>query len=202
MYIIDKQGRICQGDLYNNFLFLEYDEKEDNLDFSIIDYAFVLSQECDLKWDYEGHNFTKIKYNQFLNSVLCCPAYRSLDLREGTYFDQDETEIKMHYFGKEDSTSWKHVKQNSNPRYHFLRQFKVNEITIPELVLDFKHYYSVPRDLFYHYRKKAIYKARLNVPFRELVSQRFAYFISRIGEPDLINNVNEIDCDLDPCFTE
>jgi hypothetical protein len=38
--------------------------------------------------------------------------------------------------------------------------------------------------------------ARLNVPFRELVSQRFAYFLSRVGLPEL--ETKEIDCDSDP----
>ena len=66
---------------------------------------------------------------------------------------------------------------------------------MPELVIDFKHYYSVPRDLFYLRKEESEYMARLNVPFRELVSQRFAYFLSSVGLPEL--ETKEIDCDSD-----
>ena len=37
--------------------------------------------------------------------------------------------------------------------------------------------------------------ARLNVPFRELVSHPFAYFLSRVGLPEL--ETKEIDCNSD-----
>lgn len=35
----------------------------------------VFTQECDLKWDYEGRKGNKKKHNQYLNSILCCPAF-------------------------------------------------------------------------------------------------------------------------------
>lgn len=195
MYVIDNQDRACQGDLYRDFLFLEYEDG--SLELKTSPFVFVLSQECDLKWDYEAHNGVKIKYNQFINSILCIPAYHSSDVMLGTHMGEN---YNMQDFGKPDGTPWKHVIQNSNPRYHFLRSQKVDEIKFPELVIDFKHYYSIPRDLFYSYKEKAEYMGRLDIPFRELVSQRFAYFVSRIGEPEPKDG--EIDCDLDPCHSE
>jgi hypothetical protein len=56
-------------------------------------------------------------------------------------------EYKMQEFvkpGKKENTLWKNVKQNNHPRYHYLKKFVVDGIVIPELVLDFKHYYSTP----------------------------------------------------------
>ena len=201
MYIIDEKDRVCQGDLYENLVFLEFVKEDDgsSLEFKTTPYGFILSQECDLQWDYEAHNGEKVKHNSFLNSILCCPAYHATDLMEGTHL-YEEKNYKMREFGKpgkKENTSWKFVKQNSDPRYHYLEPFKVEDIVIPELVLDFKHYYSVPRDLFYSLKDGIEYKARLNIPFREFVSQRFAYYLSRIGLPEL--NTHKIDCDLDPC---
>ena len=205
MYINDKQDRVCQGELYRNLIYLEFIDEKKSLDVFSFPFALIFTQECDLKWDYEGHNGGKKKYNQYLNSILCCPAYPSTELREGTHLYEIEgkEEYKMREFvprGKKDNTSWNQVKQNSDPRYHYLQTFEVDGIVIPELVLDFKHYYSIPRDLFYLRKENAEYIARLNVPFRELVSQRFAYFLSRVGLPEL--ETKKIDCNSNPCHTD
>ncbi len=204
MYLNDKQDRVCQGEIYRNLIFLEFLSEKKQLDVLSTPYALVLTQECDLKWDYEGHGGDKKKHNQYLNSILCCPAYPETELREGTHlYEVKGEDHKMREFvapGKKENTSWKQVKQNSDPRYHYLQRFLVDDIVIPELVLDFKHYYSVPRDLFYLRKDEAEYLARLNVPFRELVSQRFAYFLSRVGLPEL--DTKNIDCQSDPCHTD
>jgi hypothetical protein len=81
MYVVDSKDRVCQGDLYKNLLFLDFIKKEEgsSLDFKTRPYGIILSQECDLQWDYEAHGDDKKKPNAFLNSILCCPVYHATD---------------------------------------------------------------------------------------------------------------------------
>ena len=123
MYIYDKHNRVCQGELYRNLIFLEFENENKTLGIFSTPYALVFTQECNLKWDYEGHRGDKKKHNQFLNSILCCPAYPSTELREGTHLYKvpgKGEEYKMRVFvepEKKENSIWKNVKQNSNSRY-------------------------------------------------------------------------------------
>jgi hypothetical protein len=72
MYIYDKQERVCQGELYRNLIFLEFENDKKNLEVLTFPFALVFTQECDLKWDYEGHDGDKKKHNQYINSMLSC----------------------------------------------------------------------------------------------------------------------------------
>ena len=79
-----------------------------------------------------------------------------------------------------DSKRWKIVQNNQNPRYHFLKGEKMYQV--PNIVIDFKHYYTIPRDELYKNYKNH-YIGSINELFREALSQRFAYYLSRIGLP-------------------
>jgi hypothetical protein len=206
MYEDDFRERIYQGDLYENLILLDWVKKDrkSGIGYKIRPYVFILSQECDLKFDFESHNTPKTKHSQFLNSILCCPAYRAELVIDGThlieYEGNDYIMVKFVESGKKvkkEPTSWRMVKQNKDPRYHHLDEFEINSRIIPELILDFKHYYSIPRDMFYYYRSRCDFVARLKTPFKEFISQRFAYYFSRIGLPELDNE--KINCDADPC---
>ena len=73
------------------------------------------------------------------------------------------------------------VMDNEIPRFHYLK-FPDNDI--PELIIDFKHFFTVSRSVIY----SQIYKrlCSLDDLFREKINQRFSYFISRIGLPEHI----------------
>jgi hypothetical protein len=70
------------------------------------------------------------------------------------------------------------IEINDNPRYHFLK----SDIDLPDLVVDFKRFFTLPRDEAYSLLDSR--KARLDTLFRESVSQRFASFQSRIALPE------------------
>lgn len=53
---------------------------------------------------------------------------------------------------------------------------------IPELVIDFKHYYTIPTEEMYEAYKEN-YLASVEPLYREDLSQRFANYLSRIGLP-------------------
>ena len=79
-------------------------------------------------------------------------------------------------------TRWNLINNNEIPRYHHLDRY--DDYNIPDLIIDFKHYYTVQRMRLYE-EVSQTYLATVNELFRESLSQRFAQYLSRIGLPDL-----------------
>jgi hypothetical protein len=88
---------------------------------------------------------------------------------------------------KYDHARWGIILDNKNERYHYL--LADIDLQVPELTIDFKHYFSIPRSYLYSSRKDH-YIASINELFREALSQRFAYYISRIGLPTIEKEEN------------
>lgn len=83
---------------------------------------------------------------------------------------------------KWDTKRFKQIRDQNNARYQFLEPDL--ELLVPELVIDFKHYYAIPRaTLFKMYKEH--YLVTINQLFREFLSQRFSNYLSRIGLPIL-----------------
>lgn len=182
IYIRHDDERICQGDIIRDFEYVDYASVvggKIKIWKRIIPYLIVLTQDCDLEWDYTNHAEQKDNQDKFLHSILVCPAYHAEKLRKGTHLEG--LGLKMRRIN---SDRWNLVKKHNNARYHYLEDNK--ELQIPELVLDFKHYYTVPRDLFYEEAKEH-YIGTINELFRESLSQRFTHYLSRIGLPPIIN---------------
>ena len=175
--------RICQGDIFRDFEYIEFvsnNKKTGTGIKKIFPYLLVLSQDCDLESDHKNHIECKDNQDKYLISILVCPGYSADALRKGNHLK--EYGLKMNRI---DSDRWKIIKNNQNPRYHFLRG--VQELQIPNLVVDFKHYYTISRDMLYEYFKDH-YLSSVNELFREALSQRFANYLSRIGLPILNND--------------
>ena len=151
-----------------------------------------------MEWDFNNHkenekdqdeinqdeiNQDKINQDKFLQSILVCPAYPAEKVRLGTHLE--ELNLTMVYLN---GARWNLVKTNQNSRYHFLDNNSV--LQIPDLVIDFKHYYSIPRNILYKEIKNH-YIGSMNELFREGLSQRFAFYLSRIGLPLLNADVCE-----------
>lgn len=108
---------------------------------------------------------------------MLCPAFPAALLKEGIHISDDCL------LNKFNSKSWKIVKHNDNFRYHYLEGKTLDDGTqIPNLVIDFKFYLSVPRNFLYDDYKN-LYFVSLNELFREDLSFRFFNFQSRIGLP-------------------
>lgn len=166
----------------------------DNLYFLKFPYIIIVSQDCDLTQDFNKRNFRienpknltskdKSAFDKFLPSILVTPAFPADDLREGTHLSDIFEEIysfEKFHVNRINSKSFKKIKNNEIPRYHFLEDSE--NFHIPELCVDFKQLYSLPRDYLYENIKQ--YYCSLNVLFRENFSQRFYNFHSRIGLPD------------------
>lgn len=173
--------RYQQGDILRGIDIVEWAEPNASGEIEILirpyRYLIVLSQECDLQHDFLTRS--KIKetgpHDKYLFSLLLCPAYPAEPFRFGKHLDGCD----MQRIGSDD---FKRLKQNNLYRYHFLQENEDKQI--PELVLDFKHYITMPRDVAYRKVHRDSVLASLNDLYREHLSQRFAHYLSRIGLPE------------------
>jgi hypothetical protein len=140
-------------------------------------YIVILTQDCDLQWDFCKREIQKEELqDHFLHAILVCPAYNAQKFREGTHLDH--WRVKM---GKPDH--YHNIKSNNHKRYHHLDEDR--NYTVPELILDFKHYYAIHVDVLYKMKTSRRYVATIEKLFREDLSHRFSFYLSRIGLPDL-----------------
>jgi hypothetical protein len=172
--------RLCQGDILRDVTLLEPSDN-DHGDLDVVErtlpYVIVLTQDCDLEQDEAARNeMPKKNDDKFLQSVLLCPAYQSEKVRKGEHLK--ELGLVMQSFN---SDRWTPIRQNNVLRYHFLPDEPAHQL--PELVLDFKQYFTAPREFFCK-RYKPHYLTSLGPLFRESLSHRFAHYLSRIGLPE------------------
>jgi len=174
MFITRDDQRIHQGDILKDITYTErvyVEEGKVKEDRRILPYVVVLTQDCDLEWDYNNHNSSLDNHDKYLQSILLCLGYIANSLREGVHLG--EIGLRM---------------QRLNYRYHFLEGNK--ELSIPDLVFDFKHYYAILRDILYE-NVEEHYMATLNTLFRENLSHRFTHYLSRIGLPEIKKDIEE-----------
>jgi hypothetical protein len=185
-----------QGDIFEDVPVPLWDIDADEPDEIIVDkkksvnlsFAIVMSQNCDLEQDFENWQKRKrnltISRDKLLPSILVCVAYPSEKLMEGKHLGPDITMVNW----KEQKLS-NHLDHNNHARFHFLQEStaddKKNEIFIPSLIVDFKHYHALPIKVAYKLYTSERYLGSINELFREELSHRFSFYLGRIGLPPL-----------------
>jgi hypothetical protein len=183
-YIRHVEDRLCQGDIVRDIRLVTWAEQtadSDNIQITEkeIPYGVVMTQDCDLEQDKQNRSSAESKnQDKFLQSVLLCPAYPAADIRAGTHLSDENLVME-----RLNSDRWKVVKGNNNARYHYLPEHP--DYQIPESVIDFKHYFTVPREKISTTLKLQRRIGSVGELFREDLSLRFAQYLSRIGLPDL-----------------
>jgi len=175
--------RVCQGDIIANVEFVEYAiEKSGQIEISkiIFPYAYVLTQDCDLEQEYTSRtNENAQNQDKHLISVIVAPLYNLEQVYDGVHLE--DIGLKMQTITRKvDKSDNKVLRQNNNPRYHYL-EFP-NDVTIPNSVIDFKHYFTVNNNLLLD-MKKDYFVCKVSELYRENISHRFSFFLSRIGLP-------------------
>lgn len=169
--------RVCQGDIFQD-LFISVGSGDDTSHIEAnLEYAVILSQDCDLEQDYtERTKYPKPdKNDKHIDTILVSPAYALEDFAKGQHI----SERQMETFNVKKIDKLK--RNDEYKRYHYLVEDIENGV--PELVLDFKHFITAPRNIIYTL-KPTNYVASINEIYREDVSLRFANYLSRIGLPN------------------
>ena len=177
---VSSELRICQGDIFEKIRYIEKVVKTDE-EINVIESEFplviVLTQDCDLAQDYTNRIEVSNNKDKKLISAIVAPLYNYEQFTKGDHL-LDEKNIKMRKL--DSSTEKGFIKNNQLPRYHYL-EFPLEAGFIPS-VIDFKHYFCVDIELLTESKsEKCQYK--IKAMHRELISQRFANFLSRIGLP-------------------
>lgn len=182
----ERSGAINQCDIFRNVEFIEYVAENGNvIEVSKIcfPYAVVLTQACDLQQDINSRKRIEEthsgNHDKFLVSVIVAPIYNFEDFRQGKHLEQ--LGLSMADQGRRTRSRCENIIKNENKRYHYLNFDK--DVELVESVIDFKHYFTVTINYLQNqYQEK--YVCSIDSLYKELISQRFSNFLSRIGLPD------------------
>jgi hypothetical protein len=145
-------------------------------------WVLVLSQDCDLDWDHalRQQDADVPGHNKELPNILLCHAYTIDEIH-------DRPQVK--------SDILRRIRQNQDERFHTLDEVPAEldreGIGIPELILDFKRYFTIPTAELYgrmslnaDHAEAARRHAFLISPFRDEVARRASAFHARIALPE------------------
>lgn len=143
-------------------------------------YAIVVSQDCDLDWDYKAREQATppnqaVSQDKLLPNILFC---------EVTTAEALKGRKEIH------SSIWSRIKINKDERYHFLQKVEPDHDALyeglPELGIDFKRYFSIPTEEVYARLKNNETQRRccLASPYLEHFSLRFSHFQCRVALPE------------------
>jgi hypothetical protein len=159
-----------QGEIITGVIQHSYNPISQEVNFIVHNYAFLLSQDCDLLSDYEAAK----KGETHLNGVLL--------------YEADTVEQRRPTLG--DSKSWRYVRDNRDDRYHFLEAVPPDQDILgqglPELIIDFRRLFTVsPREIYRQIEdpEGAKRRCRVEMPYREHLQSRAAFYMQRVMLP-------------------
>ncbi|GJQ59739.1 MAG: hypothetical protein D8M57_13005 [Candidatus Scalindua sp. AMX11] len=171
------QERVSQGDIFQDIEILEnIDVEKSIIRVQKILFPFVvcLNQECDLEKDYKNNE--SMLCNNNLLHIAIAPAFIFDQYLTGTHWGSIFSCNKPQ---KRKDTIIRNIMDNEIPRYHYL---KFSELDMPELIIDFKHFFTVNRNKLYNQLDSRL--CSLDDLFKEKINQRFSNYVSRIGLPE------------------
>jgi hypothetical protein len=131
--------------------------------------VIVVSQSCDLEWDFDARQSNDREPDKILPSVMLCEALTAHEVKSRKNLKGDVIN---------NSKLWDPLKKNKDERFHFFEEVPSFEDTLgeglPELVVDFKRYFSMPTSELYW---------KLKPPYLEHFATRFFQFQSRVATP-------------------
>ena len=134
-------------------------------------YVIVVSQSCDLEWDYKAR-FGEESEHKLLEHVLFCGLFPREEIR-------DESKRRAQEF--------RQISKNQNERYHYLSEAPVNgtQDILPELIADFKTTFSLPTDFTYWLVStgQTAREGALFSPYLEDFMHRLYSFLGRVAIP-------------------
>jgi len=163
-------GELRQSEIITDVAHYEFSSDTQDVTRVVRPYVIVLSQDCDLLWDFrEGE---------------AAPAKRLVGVLLYELQPADNVDAK--------SDIWRRIRTNKDDRYQFIEGSPPSQDLagegLPELVVDFKRYFTVlPAELYRQIRQGgaggARRRCRMTMPYREHLQCRAAHYMQRIGLP-------------------
>ena len=169
--------RLAQGDIFQDIEIIENVEADKSVvTVQKISFPFVicLNQECDLETDFWNNG--EVLCDNNLLHIAIAPVFIFEHFLSGTHWGGIFSNNRPQ---KRKDTTIRKIIDNEIPRYHFLN---FSDKDIPDLIIDFKHFFSVYKKVIYDQIDKRY--CSLDDLFKEKINQRFSYYISRIGLPE------------------
>ncbi|MCU0550128.1 MAG: hypothetical protein MUC48_12330 [Leptolyngbya sp. Prado105] len=182
-----RQGEILTNVVQYNPVVSELSREVEELSFKqvIHPYAIVVTQDCDLDWDYRARQNGAAQLPKLLNSVILCEISTAREVRDIT----DKTVMN--------STEWNAVKSHRHERFYFFEKVPVEceleERGLPELTADFKKAFGIDSATLYHQIEIGVAQRRaiLASPYLEHFSRRYYSFHSRVALPSQYESERE-----------
>lgn len=174
------EKRINQCDIFHDIDIIErIEESNDGVLITYIHFPLVicLNQDCDLNSDNRDKQKEGSNKDCQLLHLIVAPLFNFDVFKQGEHWG-NIFQTGQQY--NPNRTDGKKIMNNEDPRFHFLH-FE-DGFKLPDMVVDFKHFYTINTDYLYQNIDKRV--CSLSELYREKLSQRYAYFLSRIGLPE------------------
>lgn len=170
-----RQGEILTGVIQYNPIINEIPKESQDLSFMPIihPYAIVVTQDCDLDWDYKTRG-TNNNLAKLLNSIILCEIDTAAAVRNTDGINRKE---------------WELVVAHRHERFYFLEKIppecEVEKEGLPELTADFKRVFGIDSKALYRQIELGVIKRRalLASPYLEHFSRRYHSFHGRVALP-------------------
>ncbi|KAM3094949.1 hypothetical protein ACKFKF_26210 [Phormidesmis sp. 146-12] len=136
-------------------------------------YAIVITQDCDLDWDYKARGISD-NPAKLLNSIVLCEIGTAETIRSTDGMNRKE---------------WELVVAHRHERFYFFEkaplECEMEEEGLPELTADFKKVFGIDVATLYRQIELGIVKRRtvLASPYLEHFSRRYHSFHGRVALP-------------------
>lgn len=177
-----KDTSLRQGEILTNVIQyvpvaseLSLESKELSFKERIHPYIIVVTQDCDLDWDYQARQSNSNQLQKLLNSIILCEIATAREVKD--------TADNMN------TREWALVKSHRHERFYFFETIPNNcdleNKGLPELTADFKKLFGLDAATLYRQIELGIVKRRtvLSSPYLEHFSKRFYNFHSRVALP-------------------
>lgn len=174
-----RQGEILTDVVQYNPVVSDLSLEAEDLSFEPIihPYAIVVTQDCDLDWDYRARQTTNSQPAKLLNSIILCEIATAREVRDIA----DKNVMN--------SGEWNWVKSQRHERFYFFERIPIEseleQIGLPELTADFKKVFGINAATLYRQIELGIVKRRtvLSSPYLEHFSRRYYSFHGRVALP-------------------
>jgi len=176
-----QDSSLRQGEILTNVIqynpVLSQDAEELTFERVIHPYAIIITQDCDLDFDYKARFVSETQVSKRLNSIILCEIATAKEVRD--------IEDKNVMNRKE----WDLVKSHRHERFYFfektLPEYELEQEGLPELTADFKKIFGIDAATLYRQIELGIVKRRtvLASPYLEHFSRRYYSFHGRVALP-------------------